>query len=119
MSQPMMTISRNIFFRLLAHAPEALQRQAKEDAQRAIPTLCFTEDDIRQKFLQEEGWEDLSEDEQHEAIEMLMEADRYEHAGAAANQAIAEAAAHYLADALLEKAERDAEARQSNLRFAI
>jgi len=103
MSQRMMTMSAHIFFRLLAHAPEELQRQAKEDARRAIPAFCFTEDDIRQKFVQEEGWDDFSDDKQREAIEALMDAGEYEHASAAANQAIAEAVGNYLADALLEK----------------
>jgi hypothetical protein len=32
MSSFIMTISRTIFFRLLAHAPEGLQREAKENA---------------------------------------------------------------------------------------
>jgi hypothetical protein len=47
MSRIIITVSRTIFFRLLAHAPEELQREAKEDARKAIPALCFTEDDIR------------------------------------------------------------------------
>ena len=109
MCQQMMTLSCHLFFRLLAHAPESLQRQAKEDARRVIPMLCFTEDDIRQTFVQEEGWDDLSEDEQREAIEMLIDSGEYEHAGAAANQAIAEAVGNYLADAYIEKMERMAE----------
>jgi len=54
MSSFIMTLNRTIFFRLLAHAPEELQREAKEKSRRAIPTLCFTEDDIREKFAQEE-----------------------------------------------------------------
>ncbi len=32
MSRIIITVSRAIFFRLLAHAPEKLQREAKEDA---------------------------------------------------------------------------------------
>ncbi len=106
MSQQIMTMSRHLFFRLLAHAPEALQREAAEKARRAIPALCFTEDDIRQRLLQEEGWNDLSEDEQREAVEMLMNASRYELVSVAASQAIAEAAANYLADVFIEKTER-------------
>jgi hypothetical protein len=47
-------MSRTIFFRLLAHAPEDPQREAKEDARSAIPAFCLTEDDIREKFAQEE-----------------------------------------------------------------
>ncbi len=105
MSQRMM-MSAHIFFRLLAHAPEELKHQAKEDARRAIPILCFTEDDIRRALAQEEGWDDLSDDEQHEAIERLMDVGEYEHAGATANQAITEAAANYLADVLMEKDEQ-------------
>jgi hypothetical protein len=62
MSRIVITVSRIIFFRLLAHAPEELQREAKEDARRAIPALCFTEDDIREKFAQEEQW-DMTGDE--------------------------------------------------------
>jgi len=108
MSQQVMALSHHIFIRLLDHAPEELRRQAKENVRRAIPAFCFTEDDIRRKLVQEEGWDDLSDDEQREAVEMLMDASRYEPAGAAANQTIAEAAANYLADVLIEKTERDA-----------
>ncbi len=108
MSYHMMTISRCLFFRLLAQAPEALQQEAKEKARQAIPALCFTEDDIRQKLVQEEGWDDLSEAEQRESIEMLYDRGEYDHAGTEANQAIAEAAANYLADTLLEKEQRQA-----------
>lgn len=32
MSRIIITMSQTIFFRLLAHAPEELQREAKEDA---------------------------------------------------------------------------------------
>jgi hypothetical protein len=108
MSYHVITISRSLFCRLLAHAPESLQREANEKARRAIPALCFTECDIRQKLAQEEGWDDLSEDEQREAIEMLFDRGEYDHAGIEANQAIAEAAANYVADILLEKEQREA-----------
>ena len=37
MSSFIMTISRTIFFRLLAHALEELQREAKENVRGAIP----------------------------------------------------------------------------------
>jgi hypothetical protein len=67
MSRIIYTLSRAIFFRLLAHAPEELRREAKEDARRAIPALCFTEDDIREKFAQEEQWEELSDHGRREA----------------------------------------------------
>jgi hypothetical protein len=61
MSSFIMTISRTIFFRLLAHAPEELQREAKENARGVIPALCFTEDDIRKIFALEELWDELSD----------------------------------------------------------
>ncbi|HKR60216.1 MAG TPA: hypothetical protein VJS64_10825 [Pyrinomonadaceae bacterium] len=77
MSQSIMTMSRQIFFRLLAYAPEELQRLAKEDARRAIPALCFTEDDIRQKFLEDERWNEVAEDERYEAITVLLDAGEY------------------------------------------
>jgi hypothetical protein len=108
MSYYMMTISRGLFFRLLAYAPEGLQREAKEEARRAIPALCFTEDDIRQKFAVEERWDWLSEAEQREAIQSLLDAGEYEHTGTVANDGIAEAVARYLDDAFLEKTERQA-----------
>ena len=95
MSQPIMMVSRQIFFRLLAYAPEELQRLAKEDARRAIPALCFTENDIRQKCMEGERWNELSEEDQREAVTALLEMGEYEHAGTAANEAIAEAVGHY------------------------
>lgn len=91
MSQLIMTISSSLFFRLLAHAPEELQREAKADAKRAIPALCFTEEDIRQRFAQEELWEALTDAEQIIAIVALLDADEYRRAAAEADQAIAEA----------------------------
>ncbi len=114
MSQCIMTVSRRIFFRLLAHAPAELQREAKEDARRAIPALCFTEDDIREKFAQEEQWDYLSNDLQREAIGMLLDAGEYEHAGTAANVAIEEAVARYLHEAFIERNEQG-EDRESTL----
>jgi hypothetical protein len=77
MSSFIVTISRAVFFRLLSHAPEELQREAKENARGAIAALCFTEDDIRKKFAQEEQWDGLTEDLQREAIRLLMDADEY------------------------------------------
>lgn len=103
MSQSIIATSRNIFFRLLAHAPEELQRKAKDDARRAIPALCFTEDDIRHKFAEEKRWSRLSDDEQREAVAMLLDRGEYEHAGTAANQVIAEAVARYLDELSLEE----------------
>ncbi len=109
MSSFIMTMSRTIFFRLLAHAPEELQREAKEDARRGIPALCFTEDDIREKFAQEEQWEELSDQGQREAIQSLMDASEYDQAAKLADEAITEAVAHYLHDAIIEKEQRQEE----------
>src|SRR5262245_28144026 len=100
------TLSRSIFIRLLAHAPEELQREAKENARGAIPALCFTEDDIRKKFAQEEQWDGLTEDVQREAIRLLMDADEYARAATVADEAIAEAVGRYLHEAMLEEEER-------------
>ena len=105
MSCYLIVINRTIFFRLLAYAPEELQREVKENARGAIPALCFTEEDIRQKFAQEEQWDALSEDEQRAAIQSLMDAGEYDHAGAVANEAITEAVGRYLHEAMLEKEE--------------
>jgi hypothetical protein len=52
MGRIIITVSRTVFFRLLAHAPEDLQREAKVEARRAIPALCFTEEDIRERLAQ-------------------------------------------------------------------
>jgi hypothetical protein len=53
-------MSRMMFFRLLAHTPKDLQREAKEGARRAIPAFCLTQDDIREKFAQAASWDKLS-----------------------------------------------------------
>ena len=106
MSSFIVTISRAIFFRLLAHAPEELQLEAKENARGAIPALCFTEDDIRKKFAQEEHWDEMSSDSQKEAIRLLMDADEYARAATVADEAIAEAVGRYLHEAMLEEEER-------------
>lgn len=103
MSYCILTINRTIFLRRLAHAPEELRREAEKQARRAIPNLCFTEDDIRQRFAEEKQWKALSEEEQHEAIELLIYAGEYEHAGTTANQSIAEAVARYLNEAFNEE----------------
>ena len=103
------TLSRAIFFRLLAYAPEELQREAKEDARRAIPALCFTEDDIREKFAQEEKWEELSDQGRLGAIQSLMDASEYDHAAKLADEAITEAVARYLHDAMIDKEQRQEE----------
>lgn len=109
MSRIIITVSRTIFFRLLAYAPEELQREAKEDARRAIPALCFTEDDIREKLAQEELWDELSSGAQREAIQSLMDAGEYDHAAKLADEAITEAVARYIHDAMIEKEQRQEE----------
>ena len=106
MSSFIITMSRTIFFRLLAHAPEELQREVKENALGAIPALCFTEDDIRKKFAQEEQWDELSEDEQREAIRQLIDVSEYEYAVTVVDEVIIEAVARYLHEAMLEKEEQ-------------
>jgi hypothetical protein len=106
MSSFIIAISRAIFFRLLSYAPEELQREAKENARGAIPALCFTEDDIRKKFAQEEHWDEMSSDSQKEAVRLLMDADEYARAATVADEAIAEAVGRYLHEAMLEEEER-------------
>jgi hypothetical protein len=108
MSRIIITLSQSIFFRLLAHAPEELQREAKEVARRAIPAFCLTEDDIREKFAQEEEWEEMSGDIQKAAVQSLMGASEYDDASKLANEAITEAVGRYLHDAMLEKEEHQA-----------
>jgi len=113
MSSIIITVSNTIFFRLLAHAPEELQREAKEDAGRAIPAFCFTEEDIRERFRQEEQWDEMSEDEQREAIQLLIDAVEYDNVAKLANGAITEAVARYLHDAIIEKEQRQEESEGS------
>jgi hypothetical protein len=102
-------MSRAMFYRLLAHAPEELQREAKEVTRRAIPAFCLTEDDIREKFAQEEQWEEMSEDIQKAAVQSLMDASEYDNAAKLADQSITEAVGRYLHDAMIEKEERQEE----------
>jgi hypothetical protein len=102
-------MGQTIFFRLLAHAPEDLQREAKEDARRAIPAFCLTEDDIREKFAQEEQWEEMSEDIQKTAVQSLMDASEYDDAAKLANEAVTEAVARYLHDLIIEQEQRQEE----------
>jgi hypothetical protein len=109
MSSIIITLSNTIFFRLLAYAPEELQREAKEDAGRAIPAFCFTEEDIRERFRQEEQWDEMSEDEQREAIQLLIDAVEYDNVAKLANGAISEAVGRYLHDAMIENEERQEE----------
>ena len=77
------------------------------------PRCGFTEDDIRKKFAQEELWDDLSDDEQREAIRLLLDAGEYEHAATVADEAISEAVARYIHDAMLEKEERQGESERA------
>jgi hypothetical protein len=113
MSNIIITLSNTIFFRLLAHAPEELQREAKGDAGRAIPAFCFTEEDIRERFRQEEQWDEMSEDEQREAIQSLMDAVEYDNVAKLANGAISEAIGRYLHDAMIAEEERREETEGS------
>jgi hypothetical protein len=109
MSRIIITMGQTIFFRLLAHAPEDLQQEAKEDARRAIPAFCLTEDDIREKFAQEERWEEMSDDIQKEAVQSLIDASEYDNAAKLADEAITEAVARYLHDLMIEKEQRQEE----------
>src|SRR5512145_1875183 len=109
MSRIIITMSRPIFFRLLAYAPEDLQREAKEDARRAIPALCFTEDDIRERLAQEELWDGMADEARRETIQSLMDAGEYDHAAKLADEAITEAVARLVHEAILEKEQRQEE----------
>ena len=106
MSSFIITLSRTSFFRRISHAPEELQREAKENARGAIPALCFTEDDIRKKFALEEQWDEMSSDVQKEAVRLLMDADEYARAATVADEVVAEAVGRYLHEAMLEEEER-------------
>src|SRR6266511_1799518 len=106
MSRIIITLSQTIFFRLFADALEKLKREAKEVARRAIPSFCLTEDDIREKFAQEEQWEEMSEDIQKAAVQSQMDASEYDNTAKLADEAIAEAVARYLHDAMIEKEQR-------------
>src|SRR5262249_27710354 len=103
LSLSIVTMNRTVFFRLLAHAPEELQREAKEDVRRAIAAFCFTEDDIRRIFEQEDQGDELSDAELEEAITRLLDAWEYEEASKAADYSIAEAVARYLHDLSIER----------------
>ena len=103
MSRIIIILSQPIFFRLLAHAPEYIQREARECARRAIRAFCLTEDDIREIFAQEEQWMEMSEESQKMAVQSLMDASEYDNAIKLANEAITEAIARYLHDLMIEK----------------
>ena len=70
------------------------------------PRCGFTEDDIRKKIAQEEQWDELSDDEQREAIRLLMDACEFARAATVADEAIAEAVARYIHEAMFEKYEQ-------------
>jgi len=72
-----------------------------------IPAFCLTEDDIREKFAQEEQWDDLTEEKQKEAIQSLMDASEHDHVARLADEAINEAVARHIHDSLLEKERRE------------
>ena len=57
MSRIVITKSSTIFFRLLAHAPEELQREPKENARRAIPALRLHGRRHPGRFAEEELWD--------------------------------------------------------------
>ena len=67
------------------------------------PRCGFTEDNIREKFVQEEQWEELTDEKHREAIQSLMDASEYDQAAKLADEAITEAVARYLHDAIIEK----------------
>lgn len=106
MNRFIFTLSEGLFNRLLAYAPESLQREAQKEARRAIPAFCFTEDDIRWILKWEEGWDRLTDAEHAEAITDLLEASRYKPIAIVVKDVIAEAAINYLADVLMEKDEQ-------------
>jgi hypothetical protein len=47
----------------------------------------FTEDDIREKFAQEELWDGEAEESERDAIQSLMDAGEYDNAAKLANEA--------------------------------
>src|SRR5215475_435667 len=109
MSRIIITMSQTTFFHLLGYALEELQREAKEDARKVIPAFCLTEDDIREKFAQEEQWEEMSEAVQKAAVQSLKDASEYDQAAKLADEAITEAVARYLHDLMIEEEQRQEE----------
>lgn len=107
MQHSMMVLSRTTFDRLRAHAPENLQCEADAEARRAISALCYTEDHIRQQFIEEEFWHELTEEAQHEAISRLLDAWEYEQAHPAIEQAILDAIARYVQDLSIQQASEE------------
>jgi len=65
-----------------------------------------TQRECWERFAQDELWDGLSDDEQREAIQSLMDAGEYDPASKLANEAITEAVARYVHDAMIEKEER-------------
>lgn len=98
MAYTVIALNKDIFDRLLKHAPAELRREAKDDAERALFGLCFTEADIWHHCEQDERWESLSPEAQAEFVQSLLDCGEYEHATETANEAIAEVVEHYLDD---------------------
>jgi len=57
MGRTVITMSRTIFFCLLAHAPEELQLEHKENARIAIPALRLHRRRHLGRFAEEELWD--------------------------------------------------------------
>jgi hypothetical protein len=100
MAYTVITLNKEIFDQLLKHAPAELRRQAKDDAERAIVDLCFTEANIWHHCEQDERWKSLSPEAQAAFEESLLDCGDYEHATETASEAIAEAVEHYLDEEL-------------------
>jgi hypothetical protein len=66
----------------------------------------FTEDDIRERFAQEELWDGKTEESERGAIQSLMDAGEYDNAAKRAYEAIAEAVVRYIHEVMLEKEEQ-------------
>lgn len=98
MAYTVVALNKEIFDQLLKHAPRELRRQAKDDAERVVFGLCFTEADIWRHCEEDERWKALSPEAQAEFVESLLDCGEYKHATVTANEAIAEAVEHYLDD---------------------
>lgn len=95
MTHTVVALNLETLNQLLMHAPEALARQAKDDAERIITGLCFTENDIQEKCEEHDIWKSLSAPERTKVIELLLESE-YQYATASANDAISEAVEQHL-----------------------
>ncbi|MGE0126667.1 MAG: hypothetical protein AB7U82_01085 [Blastocatellales bacterium] len=88
-------ISKELFDELLRHAPEGLRQEVKDNAERAISGLCFTEADIIEKGEEYDGWEDLTAIEKEKLITTILDAD-FSHITEQANIEIAEAVIDFI-----------------------